>query len=208
MIQNHLESYKPGEEVKSIPCLHCFHSECIDSWLLRAASCPTCRLDVVQVLRRLERQEKDYSQLKPKLKDKLVKSEEHHRFMNAFYLQKRYLRQLDRCRDGLRQRSLTHNSETRNKMPTVKINVRSHPRSASVAKENELTKELSALKSVINDSNDDLEELQREFNILSPSNRVNLINIVYPTKYLKCQLLQNEKHLISDEFILKDCFNF
>jgi hypothetical protein len=37
------EQYKDGEEIVTLPCSHLFHKECIWPWLLRHATCPTCR---------------------------------------------------------------------------------------------------------------------------------------------------------------------
>lgn len=31
-----------GEPVRFLPCLHCYHVECIDDWLLRSLTCPSC----------------------------------------------------------------------------------------------------------------------------------------------------------------------
>ncbi|KAL0342822.1 UNVERIFIED_CONTAM: putative RING-H2 finger protein ATL50 [Sesamum calycinum] len=39
-----LESFRAGEKCRILPkCGHCFHAECIDSWLLKTAACPVCR---------------------------------------------------------------------------------------------------------------------------------------------------------------------
>ena len=31
-----------GEEVRYLPCMHTYHAVCIDDWLLRSLTCPTC----------------------------------------------------------------------------------------------------------------------------------------------------------------------
>jgi len=41
-----LEGYEAGQEVKSLPCLHRFHSECIDHWLQTSGTCPICKHDL------------------------------------------------------------------------------------------------------------------------------------------------------------------
>lgn len=41
-----LENYTIGEQCKRLPCLHIFHSACINSWLCQASTCPQCRMDV------------------------------------------------------------------------------------------------------------------------------------------------------------------
>ena len=38
-----LESFKVGDERKTLPCLHGFHSACVDKWLRTSASCPVCK---------------------------------------------------------------------------------------------------------------------------------------------------------------------
>ena len=49
-----LEDFQQGDELRALPCLHCFHTQCIDAWLLTASGdarhgrcrCPTCRFDL------------------------------------------------------------------------------------------------------------------------------------------------------------------
>lgn len=31
-----------GEEVRYLPCMHTYHALCIDDWLLRSLTCPSC----------------------------------------------------------------------------------------------------------------------------------------------------------------------
>jgi len=38
-----LEDFKYGEKRKIMPCFHGFHSDCVDEWLRRNASCPICK---------------------------------------------------------------------------------------------------------------------------------------------------------------------
>lgn len=35
--------YEEGEEVRTLPCLHFYHRECIDQWLLHHRLCPICK---------------------------------------------------------------------------------------------------------------------------------------------------------------------
>lgn len=38
-----LEDYATGETVRTIPCFHAFHKDCIDPWLANKAVCPICK---------------------------------------------------------------------------------------------------------------------------------------------------------------------
>ena len=35
--------YEKGEQLRTLPCHHCFHSECVDQWLKSKDFCPYCR---------------------------------------------------------------------------------------------------------------------------------------------------------------------
>ena len=41
-----LMEYREEEELKTLPCVHSFHSGCIDGWLKREKSCPLCKGEV------------------------------------------------------------------------------------------------------------------------------------------------------------------
>jgi Ring finger domain len=41
------EDFHKGEEVRVLPCIHKFHPECVDPWLLNiSGTCPLCRIDL------------------------------------------------------------------------------------------------------------------------------------------------------------------
>eukprot|EP00093_Oithona_nana_P011628 11628.XXX_391722_391877_1 [CDS] Oithona nana genome sequencing. len=30
------------DKIKYLPCMHTYHQECIDDWLMRSLTCPSC----------------------------------------------------------------------------------------------------------------------------------------------------------------------
>lgn len=42
-----LNEYEDKESVRTMPCMHYFHKDCIDKWLLsRGRQCPICKFDI------------------------------------------------------------------------------------------------------------------------------------------------------------------
>eukprot|EP00026_Physarum_polycephalum_P014141 Phypoly_transcript_14620.p1 GENE.Phypoly_transcript_14620~~Phypoly_transcript_14620.p1 ORF type:complete len:274 (+),score=36.35 Phypoly_transcript_14620:73-894(+) len=39
-----LNDFVEGDSMKSLPCVHFYHADCIDSWLLVGHTCPVCKL--------------------------------------------------------------------------------------------------------------------------------------------------------------------
>jgi len=42
-----LEDYISGESLRTLPCKHSFHKQCIDTWLDNSKFCPICKGSVV-----------------------------------------------------------------------------------------------------------------------------------------------------------------
>lgn len=45
-----LQDYVAGDELMRLPCMHCFHSQCVAPWLRKAGTCPLCQIDACQAL--------------------------------------------------------------------------------------------------------------------------------------------------------------
>ncbi|XP_022222940.2 protein goliath [Drosophila obscura] len=43
-----IETYKPTDTIRILPCKHEFHKNCIDPWLIEHRTCPMCKLDVLK----------------------------------------------------------------------------------------------------------------------------------------------------------------
>jgi len=40
------EDFDPGDSIRYLPCLHFYHSKCVDDWLIRSFTCPSCMAPV------------------------------------------------------------------------------------------------------------------------------------------------------------------
>jgi len=43
-----MEVFQTSEDVRTLPCLHIYHTKCIDKWLLRNRTCPICKFDITR----------------------------------------------------------------------------------------------------------------------------------------------------------------
>ena len=41
-----LSTFEQGEELRSMPCAHAFHKDCVDQWLNGSKKCPVCRAEL------------------------------------------------------------------------------------------------------------------------------------------------------------------
>ncbi|CAE7846292.1 RNF167 [Symbiodinium microadriaticum] len=43
-----LDEFAPGEKVTRLFCFHAFHSDCLEPWLRRSETCPTCKRHLLE----------------------------------------------------------------------------------------------------------------------------------------------------------------
>merc|ERR1712232_1465170 len=41
-----MEHFANGDVLRTLPCLHRYHKQCVDTWLHRSSTCPICKRDV------------------------------------------------------------------------------------------------------------------------------------------------------------------
>eukprot|EP00972_Heterocapsa_arctica_P019839 2927936-Heterocapsa_arctica.AAC.1 len=41
------DKFQIGEHLKVLPCLHKYHTDCVDKWLGQSGTCPVCKLDIM-----------------------------------------------------------------------------------------------------------------------------------------------------------------
>jgi len=42
-----LENFRRGEMIRTLPCFHSYHANCIDPWLRSKSTCPICKHDII-----------------------------------------------------------------------------------------------------------------------------------------------------------------
>ncbi|XP_051982889.1 RING finger protein 150a [Xyrauchen texanus] len=45
-----IEDYKPNDVIRTLPCRHVFHKNCVDPWLLEHRTCPMCKMNILKAL--------------------------------------------------------------------------------------------------------------------------------------------------------------
>ncbi|KAG8014706.1 hypothetical protein GBF38_003313 [Nibea albiflora] len=45
-----IESYKPNDVIRILPCRHVFHKHCVDPWLQDHRTCPMCKMNILKAL--------------------------------------------------------------------------------------------------------------------------------------------------------------
>lgn len=51
-------NFVPGDVIVETACEHVFHRRCCEQWLQQARSCPVCRLDIPDSLKRFQFEER------------------------------------------------------------------------------------------------------------------------------------------------------
>ena len=76
-------NFEVGEKVSALPCCHCFHTKCLDEWIVRKAKCPVCKLEITlknligediikEHMKRIEEAKKEEERKERERKDKEI----------------------------------------------------------------------------------------------------------------------------------------
>ena len=60
-----LGDYEDAEQLRLLPCGHCFHAECVDAWLQINRICPMCKVDVYELYVQQEKQKAKNKKAQP-----------------------------------------------------------------------------------------------------------------------------------------------
>ncbi|KAJ1623182.1 hypothetical protein T492DRAFT_599846 [Pavlovales sp. CCMP2436] len=42
-----LDDFEHDQRMRTLPCFHSFHSGCVEEWLVKHRTCPSCTFDIV-----------------------------------------------------------------------------------------------------------------------------------------------------------------
>merc|ERR1712196_631384 len=48
------EKFEEGDRLRMLPCMHKYHTACIDQWFRNGHTCPVCKYSVIQDLMEVE----------------------------------------------------------------------------------------------------------------------------------------------------------
>ncbi|KAI6657702.1 E3 ubiquitin-protein ligase [Oopsacas minuta] len=43
-----LDEFMSGDVIRTLPCTHPFHKDCVDKWLYKKHTCPLCKFDILK----------------------------------------------------------------------------------------------------------------------------------------------------------------
>jgi len=45
-----LGDYEVKDKVMRLPCLHVYHAQCLEQWLMKSGKCPSCKMDIAEAM--------------------------------------------------------------------------------------------------------------------------------------------------------------